>query len=75
MDYVVLERHDYIVLAPLAVTTLKGRSLTGLLATRSNWLTRNFGPARLTLLDDSDDEIKEFGVGDSIDTDGEDFTT
>ena len=60
---------------PLAVTTLKGRSLTGSLATRSKGLTRNLGPARLILLDDADDEIKEFRVGDSINTDGKDFTT
>ena len=59
----------------MAVTTLNGRSLTGSLATRSKELTRNFGPARLILLDDADDEIKEFGVGDSINTDGEDFAT
>ena len=43
--------------------------------TRSKGSTRNFGPAQLILLDDIDDELNEFGVGDSINTDGEDFTT
>ena len=52
--------------------TLAGRSITGTLATRSKGSTRTLDPARLILLDDA--EMEEGGVGDSINTDGEDCT-